>query len=137
LRLYPGHSRDVGLVASSHAHQGRYTIIVEEDIDPSNIEQVIWAIVTRGKPDQSIQILHHCRSNSSDPTIPLEEKKKYLFAPKPIHNSRVIIDACRPLEWKADWYPIARLSPELQARILDKWQDSLADLLSKAKVAVP
>lgn len=125
-QLYPGHSREVGLIASQFPHQGRYTIVVDEDIDPSNLEQVIWAMVTRGQPDQSIQILQHCRSNSSDPTIPLEEKRRYKVTPKPLHNSRVVIDACRPLEWKEDWYPVATMSPELRAKILDKWLGRVA-----------
>lgn len=132
-QLYPGHSREVGVIASQFLHQGRYTIVVEEDIDPSDLEQVIWAISTRSKPDQSIEIIRRCRSSSSDPTIPLEEKKKYKVAPKPLHNSRAIIDACRPLEWKEDWYPIARLSPELRAKILDRWAGTLKDFMPGAK----
>jgi len=127
-QLYPGHSREAGLIASQYPHLGRYTIVVDDDIDPSNLEQVIWAMVTRGKPDQSIQILQHCRSNSSDPTIPLEEKRKYKVTPKPLHNSRVVIDACRPLEWREDWYPVARLSPELREKVTKKWRASLEDM---------
>lgn len=130
-QLYPGHSREAGTTAALFPHQGRYTIVVDEDIDPSDLEQVIWALATRGKPDQAIQILQHCRSNSSDPTISIEEKKKYQVAPKPLHNSRVVIDACRPLEYKQDWYPVARLSSELRAKILSKWQGQLDDILLK------
>lgn len=130
-QLYPGHSREVGLTASQFPHQGRYTIVVEEDIDPSDLEQVIWALSTRGKPGESIQILQHCRSNSSDPTISIEEKSKFKVTPKPLHNSRVVIDACRPMEWKKDWYPVARLSPELRATILSKWKGTLDEILSK------
>lgn len=130
-QLYPGHSREVGLTASQFPHQGRYTIVVEDDIDPSDLEQVIWAVSTRGKPDQAIQILQHCRSNSSDPTISIEEKRKFRVTPKPLHNSRVVIDACRPMEWKNDWYPVARLSPELREKILSKYKGLLDDILSK------
>ncbi len=122
-QLYPGHSREVGLIASQYPHLGRYTIVVEEDIDPSNLEQVIWAMSTRGKPHESIEILHHCRANSSDPTITPEEKEKYKVTPKPLHNSRVVIDACRPLEWKKDWYPTAQMSSELRDKILSKWKN--------------
>jgi UbiD family decarboxylase len=124
-QLYPGHSREVGLVASQYPHQGRYTIVVEDDVDPSNLEQVIWSICTRGKPDEAIEILHHCRSNSSDPTITPEEKLKYKTTPKPLHNARVIIDACRPLEWKNDWYPVVRMSTELREKIIRKWKDRI------------
>ncbi len=131
-QMYPGHSREVGFIASQLPNQGRYTVVVEEDIDPSDLEQVNWAIVTRGKPDQSIEILHHCRSNSADPTISIEEKKKYQVAPKPIHNARVVIDACRPLEWKKDWYPMVKLSDELRKKIASKWKPLLDDIINKS-----
>lgn len=121
---YPGHARETGLIASQYPRQGRYTIVVEEDVDPSDIKQVIWAIATRGKPHEAIAILNQCRSSSADPTIPLEEKLKYTVAPKPLVNSRVIIDACRPLTWKKDWYPMARMSEELSDRILRKMKDA-------------
>jgi len=124
-QLYPGHSREVGLTASQFPHQGRYTIVVEDDIDPSDLKQVIWAICTRSRPDQAVQILQHCRSNSSDPTIPMEEKNRYKVTPKPLHNSRAVIDACRPLEWKQEWYPLARMSNELRQKILSKWKEKL------------
>ncbi len=121
-QLYPGHSREVGLIASQFPHQGRYTIVVEEDIDPSDINQVLWALSTRNKPSDAIQILYHCRSNNSDPTISLDEKKSFKVTPMPLHNSRVIIDACRPLEWKKDWYPMARLSNHWREKFITKWK---------------
>jgi 4-hydroxy-3-polyprenylbenzoate decarboxylase len=130
-QMYPGHSREVGLAASQFPHQGRYTIVVEEDIDPSDIEQVIWAMTTRGQPHEAVQVLHHCRSNSADTTIPLQEKLKYKVAPKPLHNSRIVIDACRPLEWQKDWYPLASLSAELRTELLKKWDKPLSKILKK------
>ena len=130
-QLYAGHARDVGIIASHHPKLSRYTIVVEEDIDPSNLEQVLWALVTRVLPDESIQILRGERSGSHDPAIRLEEKEKYRVAPEPLTSSRAIIDACRSLTWKADWYPIARTSPELKARLLKKWQAVLSDVIKR------
>jgi 3-polyprenyl-4-hydroxybenzoate decarboxylase len=127
-QMYPGHSREVGLITSQFPNLGRYTVVVEEDIDPSDVEQVIWAIATRAKPDQSFEFLHRCRSSSADTTISLEEKKKYLVAPKPLYNTRVIIDACRPLEWKKDWYPMVKVSNELQEKIITKWKKTLDEI---------
>ena len=37
------------------------------------------------------------------------------------HNSRAIIDACRPYEWIKDFPPVAESSPELKAKTLEKW----------------
>jgi 4-hydroxy-3-polyprenylbenzoate decarboxylase len=104
---------------------------VEEDIDPSDLEQVIWAVCTRGKPHEAIQILNHCRSNSADTTISMDEKRQYQVTPKPLHNSRTVIDGCRPLEWKKDWYPMARLSRELREKIFGKYGAPLREILGK------
>ena len=117
---HSGHSREAGRLASlANARLGRYTVVVEEDIDPSNLEQVIWAIVTRGRPREAIQILDHCLANSTDPTVPVAEKKQML--PDPVHSSRAVIDACRDFDSKPDWYPVARVSTELRSRILRKF----------------
>jgi 4-hydroxy-3-polyprenylbenzoate decarboxylase len=121
-QLYKGHSRDVGLEAAMYANVGRYTIVVEEDIDPSSLKEVIWAICTRGKPQEAIQMLNYCRTQNSDTTIPISEKRKYKIAPKPLSNSRVIIDACRPIEEKDEWYAVSRMSPELWAKTDEKWK---------------
>jgi len=128
-QMYAGHSRRAGLVASQCQVLARYVIVVEEDIDPSNLEQVLWAVVTRGRPDQAIEILHRCRSGNHDPAIPPEEKKRFKTSAKPLYTSIAIIDGCRGWEWKDDWYPIAKVSPELRAKILEKWQPLLSDIL--------
>lgn len=130
-QLYPGHSREVGLVAATQPNVGRYTVVVDDDIDPSNLKEVIWAMSTRGKPDEAIEILHRCRSNNADPAIPMEEKRKYKVTPKPLHNARAVIDACRPLEGKEEWYPVNRMSPELRVKTSSKWQKVIDGLWSK------
>jgi hypothetical protein len=61
----------------------------------------------------------------------MDEKKKYKVTPKPLHNSRTVIDACRPLEWKQDWYPMASLSHELREKIFSKYRDPLKEILGK------
>ncbi|MBI4332661.1 MAG: UbiD family decarboxylase [Chloroflexi bacterium] len=128
-QLYSGHSREVGLIISQRPNVGKYTVVVEDDIDPSNLEEVVWAITTRAMPKDSIQILERCRSGSSDTTIPVKEKKQYQIAPKPLYSSRVVIDACRPLESKNEWYPIAGISPQLREQIFEKWKDVLSGVV--------
>ena len=60
-QLYGGHAKQAGMVAS-HCHAGaycnRWTIVVDDDIDPTNINDVIWAMCTRCDP-------RDCRSTSS------------------------------------------------------------------------
>ena len=123
-QMYTGHPRVVGNIAAlSNTHSGRYTVVVEEDIDPADFEQVMWAVVTRKRPHEAIEILTRCPATSTDPAIPLEEKMKYDVLPKPMYSSRVVIDGCRPYEGKKDWYPITRVSPELRAKLMARYPD--------------
>ncbi len=124
-QMYAGHSKDAGLIASqSVGSMGKYTVVVDEDIDPADLSQVMWAIATRTDPEHSIQILPHCGSNSADPSIPLAVKR----TGKPLFSSRAVIDACRPWEHKAEWYPIARISAEFRSKLLKKWDSLFKEL---------
>ena len=128
-QMHAGHAKRVGLAADAIAHlKTRYTIVVDEDIDPANLSQVIWAIATRADPERAIQILQHCGTSSADTTVPPSEKKKWLTAPKPLYSGRAIIDACQPFEWKHEWYPVAKISDKLQADIEKKWASLLKEL---------
>jgi 3-polyprenyl-4-hydroxybenzoate decarboxylase len=82
---------------------------------------VLWAVVTRKRPHEAIEILTRCPATSTDPAIPLEEKMKYEVLPKPMYSSRVVIDGCRPYEHKKDWFPITGVSPELRAKVRAKY----------------
>jgi 4-hydroxy-3-polyprenylbenzoate decarboxylase len=122
-QMYAGHSKRVGLIADQIAAlKTRYTIVVDEDIDPSNLSQVMWAVATRADPERSIQILSHCGTSSADTTVPPAEKRKWKVTPKPLYSSRAIIDACQPFEWKEEWYPVAKISSDLRGQLLKKWE---------------
>ncbi len=128
---YAGHSTEVGGLASLFYPAGgmlKYTIVVDDDIDPSDMNQVIWAVETRTDPKRSIHIIDRCHATTRDPAIPPEEKRKYKTTPKPLYASRCFIDACQPYEWKDEWYPVVRSSPELRAKILEKYGPALREL---------
>lgn len=116
---YPGHARQAALVATqchAAAYLGRYTVVVDDDIDPTNLDEVMWAICTRSDPEKDIEILRRCWSGPLDPIIPRDKKGL---------NSRAIIDATRPFEWLDSFPPVSRSSRELRARVLEKWGDKL------------
>ena len=59
---YAGHARQVGRVASGLMRSiCRAIIVVDADIDPSNPEEVLWAIATRSDPATSFEV---------SPTVP-------------------------------------------------------------------
>ena len=130
---YAGHSTETGVFASQ-IHNGagicKYTIVVDDDIDPSDLNQVLWAVETRTDPVRSIQVIERCHTSTRDPAVSMEEKRRYKVAPKPLYVLKCFIDACQPFEWKPkDWYPVARSSPEQRAKVLKKYGSVLKELL--------
>ena len=112
---YPGHARQAGMVAAyCHAggYLGRYAIVVDDDIDVTNTNDVLWALSTRSNPEIDIEIIRRSWSGPLDPIIPKDQKG---------HSSRAIIDACRPYEWIRDFPPVAESSPEVRRKVEAKW----------------
>lgn len=123
-QAYPGHSRQAGLIASqTHAggYLNRFVIVVDEDIEPSNLFDVVWAISTRCEVSEDIEILRKCWSGPLDPVIPKGRKG---------FNSRAVIDACRPYDWKDEFPQVAEYSKELRDKTYSKWKDVLNLLIS-------
>jgi UbiD family decarboxylase len=118
---YAGHAVQAATVAAqcqAGALMNRYSIVVDDDIDPSSSEDVIWAISTRSDPATDIDILRHCWSNPLDPMISSAEKQDKRF-----WNSRAIINACRPWDrlQANDFPPVAEATPELLHATKKKW----------------
>lgn len=112
---YPGHARQAGHVAAlcgSAAYMGRYVFVVDDDIDVTDLSEVMWAVATRSDPKRSIDIIERCWSSPVDPAIPPPDK---------LYNSRCIIDACRPYEWLDKFSPVVELSKELKDSTMAKW----------------
>ncbi len=114
-QMFAGHAKQAGAVACqcrAGAYLGRYTIVVDEDVDPTDLYDVVWAVCTRSDPERCIDILRRCWSGPLDPIIPAGQKG---------FNSRAIIDATRPYEWRDQFPAVAEASPEIRRRTLEKW----------------
>ncbi len=118
---YAGHAKQVAMAAMSGvegAYLGRFCIVVDEDIDPTNDEDVLWAMATRCDPATSIDIITGCWSSSVDPAISPERKAK-----GDLTTSRAVVTACRPYHWRKEFPRVNRASDELRNRVLKKWPD--------------
>lgn len=114
---YFGHSKQAGLLGSqiqAAAYPGRMTVVVEEDINPEDLGEVLWAITTRAEPVRDYTILDHLWGSPIDPL-------NVLYPNDTMFSSRVIIDACRPFEHRDDFPPVAASSPELLGQVWNKW----------------
>ena len=112
--MYPGHARQAGmLVTNCHAgnYLGRWVIVVDDDIDPTNTFDVIWAMASRCDPSADIDFIRSAWSGPLDPMLRVGEHQ----------NTRAIVDACRPWEWRDDFPPVAAASDEIMDAAMKKW----------------
>lgn len=99
---YPGHAVQAGFVAAQcggSAYASKYIIVVDEDIDVTNLEQLVWAMCTRSDPKQSIQFIEGAWDSRADPRM--EPEKRII---RDQTHSVAVIDACRPYKWR-DKFP--------------------------------
>jgi UbiD family decarboxylase len=107
---YPGHAKQAGVLASScgsTVYGCKMVIVVDDDIDVSNFEQLMWAMVTRCDPATSIDILRRMRTSPADPRLLPEQRKM-----KDLTNSRMVVDATRPYDWRDKFPRVNAPSPE-------------------------
>ena len=126
---YPGHAKQAAVIASqchAGAYLGRFVVVVDDDIDPSNTDDMIWAMSTRCEPEEDIDILRRCWSGPLDPVIHPTKKG---------FNSRAIIDATRPYEWMKDFPPVAESAKEVLDATAKKWGAELFGLTARNKPA--
>jgi 4-hydroxy-3-polyprenylbenzoate decarboxylase len=112
---YPGHAKQAAMVAGqcgAGAYLGRYVIVMDEDIDITDMDEVFWALATRSDPERSIDIIRRCWSTPLDPMIP--------SGGSPL-NSRAIIEACRPYERIDSFPPVVAAKKEYLETVKKKW----------------
>jgi 4-hydroxy-3-polyprenylbenzoate decarboxylase len=103
------------------AYGNRWTIVVDSDIDPTRLEEVVWAMGTRCDPKEDLEIMRKCWSSKIDPMV----------FDNSYYNSRVVVDACIPYEHRNDFSPVAATSPELRAKLISKYRDKFHDILGE------
>ncbi|MCC7411059.1 MAG: UbiD family decarboxylase [Gammaproteobacteria bacterium] len=89
-QLHPGHARQALMAAASlpaGAYMGRYLVAVDDDVDPTDLDSVLWALSTRSDPERDIDLIRGAWGGPLDPAVGPEGRGL---------NSRLLIDACRP-----------------------------------------
>jgi 4-hydroxy-3-polyprenylbenzoate decarboxylase len=118
-QMYAGHSKQAGLIASqchAGAYANRFVVVVDDDIDPADMDKVMWAMCTRFEPREGIEILRGCWSTVLDPMC---------YGTDDPRNARVVIDACRPFKRRDTFPVVVRNSKDLDQRIVQKFKDVL------------
>jgi UbiD family decarboxylase len=90
-QLYAGHVAQVlALTAQcpAAAYYTKWVIAVDDDVDPTDLNQVMWALSTRCNPSDDIDLLRKTWSTGLDPSKVVVTERPY--------GSKALIDACKP-----------------------------------------
>ena len=120
---YAGHAKQAGMAVlgcAAAARNGRFVVVVDEDIDPSNLQEVIWAMTSRSDPATDIQIVDNCWASPLDPRMPPD-----LSEHGPHVNSRAIVYAVRPWAWKDKFPMVNRIDDDQRQAMLKKFREVL------------
>lgn len=95
----------------------KFIIIVDEDIDPFNLNEVMWAIVTRFRPERDLVLIPNTPASTLDPT----------GYPRGL-VTRMIIDATTPVPPDIPLEGLSIIEPPDESF---QWIEELKKLLSK------
>jgi 2,5-furandicarboxylate decarboxylase 1 len=84
-----GQPRQVGLLLLGLDPYVKFCVIVDDDIDPGNEREVMWAVATRSQAARDLSIIADGLTNQLDPSS------------RDGRGDKLIIDATRPLDWTA------------------------------------
>jgi 4-hydroxy-3-polyprenylbenzoate decarboxylase len=113
---YAGHVAQVLALAAqcpAAAYYTKWVIAVDDDVDPTDLNQVMWALSTRCDPAADLDVLRKTWSTGLDPSKFPPEARPY--------GSKVLIDACRPHQHLAQFPKSTRLRRAVYDRVAARW----------------
>jgi UbiD family decarboxylase len=123
-QAYGGHAKQAAFAAMacrSGCYGGKYVVVVDDDIDVSDINDVMWAVMARSNV-KNADIVHRVWTSAADDASYTEAQMQ----DRDIVSSRLIIDACYPYNHKVPLGGQNRNSQELREITLKKWSHLLA-----------
>lgn len=117
---YGGYGKGVAFRLLSTPHGMPYSkivIVVDEFVDPFNLEQVMWALTTRVKPSKDVVVIPNC------PGMPLDPSSN----PAGMHD-KLIIDATTPVDPEPNPRAVELLKP---SPATPKWEAYIKKMLEQ------
>ena len=115
---YAGHAAQTLALAAQvpgGAYYTKWIIAVDEDVDPTDMDQVIWAMSSRCHPAEDIDLLRNTWSTWLDPTQNPPEERPY--------GSKALINACKEHRYLPLFAKRTTLRKEVYDRVADRWQE--------------
>ncbi len=123
---YAGHAKQALLTANGITAGGsmfRYYVAVDEDIDPSNMRDLLWALCTRVDPSSSVDIIHSAWTSDLDPRLTPTQKTSHEYT-----MGRMLIDACKPYSWRESFPKTNIFSDEERRQVMERWAGLIQDI---------
>ncbi|HEU4344159.1 MAG TPA: UbiD family decarboxylase [Candidatus Binatia bacterium] len=114
---YAGHAAQTLALAAQvpgGAYYTKWIIAVDEDVDPTDMDQVIWAMSSRCNPIDDIDILRNTWSTWLDPTQNPPEKRPY--------GSKALINACKEHRYLPVFSKRTALRKEIYDKVVAEWK---------------
>jgi 4-hydroxy-3-polyprenylbenzoate decarboxylase len=100
-----------------------YYVAVDDDIDPTNLDEVLWAMCTRVDPATAVDIIHNAWTADLDPRLSPSKR-----AAGDLTVGRMLINACRPYTWR-DQFPKTNVFNASERKLVaTKWRELLEDV---------
>ena len=115
---YAGHAAQALALAAQvpgGAYYTKWIIAVDEDVDPTDINQVIWAMSSRCNPVDDIDLLRNTWSTWLDPTQNPPEKRPY--------GSKALINACKEHRYLPVFSKRTTLRREIYDQVASRWRE--------------
>ena len=115
---YAGHAAQVLALAAqcpAAAYYTKWVIVVDEDVDPTDFNEVLWALSTRCHPAEDIDLLRSTWSTGLDPSRYIAEDRPY--------GSKALINACKPHRYLKQFPPSTLLRRATYERVAARWSE--------------
>ncbi len=115
---YAGHAKQAATLAAQcpgGAYFSKFIVVVDEDVNPADTNQVIWAMATRWDAEQHTDKLTDTWSTPLDPARNPPQDRPY--------GSQLLIDATKEHKYIDDFPPRTAVREEMYENVVDRWDE--------------
>jgi 4-hydroxy-3-polyprenylbenzoate decarboxylase len=115
---HAGHASQVASLAAQcpgGAYNSKWIVVVDEDVDPTDLEQVVWAMCTRCHPPDDIDILRNTWATYLDPTRNPPEDRPY--------GAKTLINACKEHKYLKSFSKRTALRRSMYEQVCGSWDE--------------
>jgi 4-hydroxy-3-polyprenylbenzoate decarboxylase len=113
---YAGHAAQALALAAQvpgGAYFTKWIVAVDDDVDPSNMDEVLWAMSSRCNPNDDIDILRNTWSTPLDPSQNPPELRPY--------GSKALINACKQHRFLSTFSKRTALRKSMYDQVAARW----------------